>query len=56
MSKEEKKLNVETPTVQPDEMSLPENAFRELKDGEQYTPVLKPGKVYPEVTPGDSPT
>ena len=51
MSKEEKKLNVETPTVQPDEMSLPENAFRELKDGEQYTPVLKPGKVYPEVTP-----
>ena len=51
MSKEEKKLNVEAPTVQPDEMSLPENAFRELKDGEQYTPVLKPGKVYPEVTP-----
>ncbi|MDY2828787.1 MAG: oligopeptide transporter, OPT family [Sodaliphilus sp.] len=32
-------------------MSLPENAFRELNDGEQYTPVLKPGKVYPEVTP-----
>lgn len=51
MSKEEKKLNVEAPMVQPDEMSLPENAFRELKDGEQYTPVLKPGKVYPEVTP-----
>ena len=51
MSKEEKKLNVEATTVQPDEMSLPENAFRELKDGEQYTPVLKPGKVYPEVTP-----
>ena len=51
MSKEEKKLNVEAPTVQPDEMSLPENAFRELNDGEQYTPVLKPGKVYPEVTP-----
>lgn len=51
MSKEEKKLNVEAPTVQPDEMSLPENAFRELKDGEQYTPVLKSGKVYPEVTP-----
>lgn len=51
MSKEEKKQNVEAPTVQPDEMSLPENAFRELKDGEQYTPVLKPGKVYPEVTP-----
>lgn len=51
MSKEEKKLNVEAPTVQPDEMSLPENAFRELKDGEQYTPVLKPDKVYPEVTP-----
>lgn len=30
---------------------LPENAFRELKDGEKYTPVLHPDKSYPEVTP-----
>ena len=30
---------------------LPENAFRELKEGEKYTPVLHPDKVYPEITP-----
>ena len=30
---------------------LPENAFRELKEGEKYTPVLRPDKSYPEVTP-----
>ena len=36
---------------QPDEMSLPENAFRELKPGEKYVPVLKPDHSYPEVTP-----
>lgn len=34
-----------------DEMSLPENAFRELKPGEKYVPVLKPDRSYPEVTP-----
>jgi putative OPT family oligopeptide transporter len=28
---------------------LPENAFRELQDGEEYTPIMKPDKVYPEV-------
>ncbi len=28
---------------------LPENAFRELKPEEHYTPLMKPGKVYPEV-------
>jgi len=28
---------------------LPENAFRELRDGEEYIPVMVPGKVYPEV-------
>jgi putative OPT family oligopeptide transporter len=32
-------------------MSLPENAFRELKEGEDYVPVMRPDKVYPEVTP-----
>lgn len=30
---------------------LPENAFRELKEGEKYTPVLNPNKNFPEVTP-----
>lgn len=30
-------------------MELPENAFRELKDGEEYNPVMKPHQVYPEV-------
>ena len=32
-------------------MTLPENAHRELKDGEQYRPLLSPEKNYPEVTP-----
>ena len=32
-------------------MTLPENAHRELKDGEQYRPPLSPEKNYPEVTP-----
>ena len=31
--------------------SLPENAYRKLAPGEQYEPLLKPGKKYPEVTP-----
>ncbi|MDR0972544.1 MAG: oligopeptide transporter, OPT family [Prevotellaceae bacterium] len=30
---------------------LPENAFRELKAGEQYEPLMRPDRVYPEVTP-----
>lgn len=29
---------------------LPENAFRELKEGEQYEPLMSPGKTYKEVT------
>jgi len=32
-----------------DLMQLPDNAFRELKDGEQYEPMMKPGLTYPEV-------
>ena len=32
-------------------MELPENAGRPLKEGEQYKPLLEPGKTYPEVTP-----
>ena len=31
--------------------SLPENAQRELKPGEEYRPLLSPGKNWPEVTP-----
>ena len=31
--------------------SLPENAFRELKEGEEYKPVMSPDKNYREVTP-----
>ena len=30
---------------------LPENAYRELKDGEKYVPILSPEKKYKEVTP-----
>ena len=30
--------------------SLPENAYRKLAPGEQYEPLLKPDKTYPEVT------
>lgn len=32
-------------------VNIPENAFRELKPGEQYVPVMRPGEEYPEVTP-----
>ena len=28
---------------------LPENAFRPLKPGEKYEPLMSPGKTYPEV-------
>ena len=35
--------------IQEPEIALPENASRELKDGETYEPILKPEKVYPEV-------
>ena len=31
--------------------SLPENAHRELRPGEEYKPLLSPQKSYPEVTP-----
>jgi putative OPT family oligopeptide transporter len=32
-----------------DNVQLPENAFRELKDGESYEPLMSPRQVYPEV-------
>lgn len=31
-------------------IELPENAFRELKEGEEYTPIMKPDRDYPQVT------
>lgn len=31
-------------------MSLPENAFTELKPGEEYVPPMRPNKTYPEAT------
>ncbi len=30
---------------------LPDNAYTELKPGEEYSPIMPPGKVVPEVTP-----
>ncbi|MBQ6208714.1 MAG: oligopeptide transporter, OPT family [Prevotella sp.] len=30
-------------------VGLPENAFRELKPGEEYQPIMKPNQTYPEV-------
>lgn len=33
------------------EIQLPENAFRELKEGEEYKPIMNPKDRYPEVTP-----
>ena len=32
-----------------DMIQLPDNAFRELNEGESYHPVMEPGKNYPEV-------
>jgi putative OPT family oligopeptide transporter len=36
---------------QQEQIELPENAFRPLKEGEKYVPILRPEKNYPEVTP-----
>ena len=37
------------PVVQGEDIKLPENASRELREGEVYEPILKSNKVYPEV-------
>ncbi|MBQ9077523.1 MAG: oligopeptide transporter, OPT family [Muribaculaceae bacterium] len=37
--------------VNVDPVELPENAFRELADGEEYRPVMHPAREYREVTP-----
>ncbi len=39
---------METPNTK---RGLPENAYKELKSGEEYRPIIDPVKVYPEVTP-----
>ena len=39
-------MEQETTTI-----GLPENAYKELKEGEEYSPVMDRAKVYPEVTP-----
>lgn len=35
---------------EPSTKSLPENAYRELKEGEEYTPVMPAHQIFPEVT------
>ena len=35
--------------LEKDGVRLPNNAFRELKEGEEYRPVMDPQKAYPEV-------
>ena len=37
--------------IDENQVELPENAFRPLKEGEKYVPILRPEKNYPEVTP-----
>ena len=39
------------PPADADPIDLPENAFRELADDEEYRPVMHPARNYPEVTP-----
>ena len=39
------------PAADVDPMDLPENAFRELANDEEYRPVMHPAHDYPEVTP-----
>ena len=34
----------------PETRSLPENAYRELKQGEEYKPVMPASQLFPEVT------
>ena len=56
---DEKELLQDAPAQQPvveapgqeQEIELAENAFRPLKEGEKYVPILRPEKSYPEVTP-----
>src|SRR5437867_4017491 len=40
----------DSPTGEPEDIRLPENAFRELKPGETYQPVIPASQDAPEVT------
>jgi uncharacterized oligopeptide transporter (OPT) family protein len=44
-----KKTKNMTEEQEKEAVQLPENAFRELKEGEEYKPIMSPQKVYPEV-------
>ena len=35
--------------MEKDNIQLPDNAFRELKEGEKYEPIMSPHKQYSEV-------
>ena len=41
--------NLEKTNVTENEINLPENAYRELKEGEEYKPILMSNKQYPEI-------
>ncbi len=41
--------NLDKTTLPENEINLPENAYRELKEGEEYKPILMTGKKYPEI-------
>ena len=41
--------NLENVNAAENEINLPENAYRELKEGEEYKPILMPNKQYPEI-------
>ena len=54
-SQRERNINIKTYIMQKEKeklsVNLPDNAFRELKEGEKYQPILRPDREYPEVTP-----
>ena len=42
-------MDLQKQDLEQEAMQLPENAFRELAEGEEYIPLMKPGMAYPEV-------
>src|SRR5574344_398587 len=42
-------MNTNNNETNKETVGLPDNAFTELKEGEEYTPIMRPDKVYPEV-------
>ncbi len=54
-SQRERNINIKKYIMQEEKeklsVNLPDNAFRELKEGEMYQPILRPDREYPEVTP-----